>query len=345
LRTESDPLKGEGQTMSKTIHWGVVGTGEICQTITPDFALTGNAEVTAVASRNAESASTFASRFGIPRAFGSYEALLADAAIDAVYLGTPHAVHHSMAVQALDAGKHVLIEKPMALNGTQAREILDLAAANGLFAMEAMWSNFSPTMIGVMDAIATGKIGVPRTVHAKFGAPFPRDSGSRWSADLGGSTLLDQGIYPVALAQAVLGVPDSISVKGSVRQDGVDLAEHFTCEYPDSAYAQLAVSMMEFIEPTASVSGTEGWISIPDPFWASPTFTVHSGGFPDAIWSAETTTVELEGKGYTPMLRAVSACILDGALEHPLHTRTQTLEVFGILDLVRAELLKLDAVD
>jgi predicted dehydrogenase len=324
------------------VRWGIVGTGEISHVITPDFALAGNARITAVASRSEKTADAFAVRHGIPKAFGSFESLLGDDDVDAVYLGTPHAVHHPMALAALNAGKHVLIEKPMALDRGQAEEVLDLAERRRLFAMEAMWSNFSPTMIAVLAAVRSGVIGEPRSVHATFGAPFPRGSGSRWRPDLHGSTLLDQGIYPVALAQAVLGKPRSMAVTGSVRSDGVDLTVRVSGEFAGGTYAQLAVSMIEFIEPSASIGGSTGWISIPQPFWASSTFTVHSGGFPAAIESADTKAAVIEGRGYTPMIREVSAAILRGETEHPLHPRSETLDVFETLDAVRADLLALD---
>lgn len=322
-----------------TVRWGIVGTGGISHTIAPDFALAGNARILGIASRDRASAEAFGTRHGIAKAFGSFGALLADDEIDAVYLGTPHAVHHAMALEALSAGKHVLVEKPMALNRAQAAEIFEHAALRGLFAMEAMWSNFSPNMIAALDTARSGVIGELRNVHAQFGAAFPRDSGSRWRADLGGSTLLDQGIYPIALAQAVFGAPAAIAVTGSMRPDGVDLAVRLTCDYSGGAYAQLAASMVDFTAPSASIGGTSGWISIAQPFWMSSSFTVHSGGFPAAIYSADTTEVVIEGVGYTPMIRAASAAILRGDTEHPLHPRAETLGVFEVLDAVRADLL------
>ncbi|MDQ0691299.1 Gfo/Idh/MocA family oxidoreductase [Arthrobacter sp. W4I7] len=182
-------------------------------------------------------------------------------------------------------------------------------------------------------------IGRPRSVRASFGIPFPMDVGSRWSAELGGSTLLDQGIYPITLALDVFGAPTEIIARGRMRADGVDLAEHVTLEFADGCYAQLAASMVEFCELTASVNGTKGWIAIPTPFWATHTFRTHaSGGEPGSFVEGIETASPVEGNGFGPMIEHVNAALAAGDLESPIHPFRDTLAVFDVLDAIRAEL-------
>src|SRR5690606_6988364 len=145
-----------------------------------------------------ENAERFAAEFGIPRAHGSYEALVADPDVDAIYISTPHAFHHAGAMLALQAGKHVLVEKPFTINAAEAREIVDTAAANGLVALEAMWTRWLPHMVRIREIIAAGTLGELRTViadHDQRTSPDP--VGRMLAPELGGGALLDLGIYPV----------------------------------------------------------------------------------------------------------------------------------------------------
>ena len=125
-------------------RWGIAGTGWISRTTIKDLRLVENIEVVAVSSRQQETADAFASEEGIERAYGDYARMLEDPDIDVIYIGTPHGSHHPMAVAALEAGKHVLGEKPLGVDAGQARELAELASQRGLFLMEAMWMKFNP---------------------------------------------------------------------------------------------------------------------------------------------------------------------------------------------------------
>lgn len=325
--------------MARTqVQWGIVGTGDISASIAPDFTLTENAALTAVSSRAKSSAEEFSVRFGVPAAYQGIEGLLQDPAIDAVYLGTPHGTHHALALKVLAAGKHVLVEKPMALNSSQVREICSEAQGRGLLAMEGMWTKFNPTFQDVMATVASGAIGQVRSLQASFGLPFPSDSGSRWSAEMGGSTLLDQGIYPITLAQMIFGDPLGVQASGSLKPNGVDLTVRVTLEYSEGRFAQLAASMVEYIDPSASINGVNGWISVPAPFWATNTFTLRSGSIPEAFGQPEHRETIIEGNGFVPMIRAASTSILAGHREQILHPTKDLLAVFAVLDEVRSQL-------
>jgi predicted dehydrogenase len=316
------------------VNWGIVGTGDISRSIASDMGLVKGANLRAVASRSQERAVTAAQEFGADR--GCSFAELVDAHdIDAIYIGTPHATHRSLAIAALNAGKHVLIEKPVGLNGSEVREIASVAAARGLFAMEAMWMKFNPLYRQLKEEIAAGAIGDVMSVRASFGIPFPKDVGSRWSSELGGSTLLDQCIYPVTLALDILGLPTSIAAIGTMRPDGIDTRQHVTLEFPEGRYAQLAASMVEFVEPTASISGTTGWTTMSFPFWAGRSYSTTRGS---KLFEPSVVKANFAGYGYSAMLEAVNEAIKSGDLEHSLHKWSEVFAVFEVLDEIRSQM-------
>jgi predicted dehydrogenase len=321
------------------VRWGVVGTGEVSRSFAADLTEATGSRRLAVASRDQQRANQFAGDCGFERAYSDLEGILADPDIDIVYIGTPHGTHRDIAIQTLRAGKHVLIEKPMAVDRAQAEEIRSVAAQVGRFAMEAMWMKFSLLFRQLLADIEAGTVGEPRSVRASFGVPFPRDTGSRWSAELGGSTLLDQGIYPITLAMALFGTPTEIIARGQMRPDGVDLAEHITLEFADGRYAQLAASMIDFCELTATVNGTLGWINVPVPFWSGSRYRTYAGPDKDAFQRGIETEIPFVGNGFTPMIEHVNAALSTGLTQSSIHPLTDSLAVFHVMDEVRSQLL------
>lgn len=314
----------------RPLRWSIAGTGVVSRQIAHDLRLVEGASIVAVASRSIENAVSFGADFDIPNRFDDYSAML-ESDIDVVYLCTPHVTHFDLARRALLHRKHVLCEKPLGLDAREVRELAELARAKGLFLMEAMWMKFNPLMGLVGDIVSSGEIGQVRAVQASFGAPFPRDGSSRWQP--GGSALLDQGIYPVTLSHMLLGAPESVHATGTVRADGNDLSEHFTLEYGDGRFSHGASSMVEYLGTSAAISGDRGWIDIDPGFWFASSLTVLSYG-PEGP-RARRCTVDREGFGYTPMLRAVTEAVASGQLEHPAHTLEDTISVFETLDAIR----------
>lgn len=257
--------------------------------------------------------------------------------IDAVYIATPHVTHFDIASEAIAAGRHVLCEKPLGMNEREVRELSARAVDAGVFLMEAMWMKFNPLYTRLAQLIADGVLGEVRSVRAAFGGAFPQDGSSRWMP--GGSTLLDQGIYPVTLAHMLLGRPETVTARGTVRPDGVDLREEFTLGYADTRFAHGASSMVEWIDPSAAVSGTEAYVTIPGGFWYASQLTVHHP-LPWGQRRQEVVEVQREGNGYVPMLRAVVDAIRAGALEHPLHTAAATAEIYSTLDEIRRQITR-----
>jgi predicted dehydrogenase len=320
-------------------RWGIVGAGSISRTVVPDLASCRGVEISIVQSRDGGKANAFAQEFGISRSTGDFGEVLADPSIDAVYIATPFATHHALANQALLAGKHVLVEKPIAMNAAEAADLFAVASRMRVFLMEAMWMKFNPAFRRLRDELAAGRIGEVRSMRASFGIPFPAELGSsRWDHARSPGSLLDQGIYPVTLAHTIFGPPVSIHAAGSVNEDGVDFAEHFTLEFEGGRFAQCASGMTEFCDPSASVSGRRGWISLPAPFWARTALDIHADSWD--VMFREPHRVELgqEGNGYVPMLREVVKAINSGTYEHAIHPASETIAVFHTLDTIRREL-------
>lgn len=321
------------------VRWAIVGTGDISRTVAPDFAAIPGARRAAVLSRSLQKARTFSEEFDFGRAFDDLDTLLADPEIDAVYIATPHALHAPMALRAITAGKHVLVEKPIGVNAVEARKIAEAAQGQGVFAMEAMWMKFNPSFRSFIAQAHAGRIGDIRAVRGYFGLPFAAEDSTRWSAERSSSTLLDQGIYPVTLALELLGKPSGIIADGLVRADGVDVTEHVTLRYDGGRFAHLAASMVQFIEPTASASGTSGWMTIPAPFMAASQYAIHimDGTLNGTVFSSpEISRFDREGNGYVPMFRAVTEAIRRGETEHEWHPLRASIDVFDVLDGIRS---------
>jgi predicted dehydrogenase len=187
--------------------WGILGTGGIAAAMTRDLQLDGHT-VAAVGSRTPEAAARFAAAHAIPRSHGSYEELAADPDVDVVYIATPHPQHAPNALQALAAGKHVLVEKPFTMDQREAQQIADAARAGGLVALEAMWTRWLPHMERLQEVLSDGTLGEVRSVVAHHNQRTNPDPAARMlNPVLGGGALLDLGIYPVSFAWDVLGAP------------------------------------------------------------------------------------------------------------------------------------------
>ncbi|MCM6761147.1 Gfo/Idh/MocA family oxidoreductase [Rathayibacter sp. ZW T2_19] len=292
------------------------------------------ASITTVYSRSLANASRFAQVFNIEHATDDFNRLLGSDEVDVIYLATPFALHHDMACAAIDAGKHVLVEKPMAMRPEQVADLFRRADRQGTFLMEAMWMRFNPTYVALLHALAEGIIGEPRSVRAGFGFPFPNDGGSKFDLTRSGGALLDQGIYPVTLALDVLGAPTSLAARGDVRDDGLDLAQHATLEFSGGRFAHCASSISDFVDPSATISGTTGWVHIPAPFWTVPSYRIHAGDPATMFTHPELVEFPADGNGYGPMLVAVTDAIRAGLREHPAHDASATLATFTTLDAI-----------
>ena len=316
--------------MTHTTRWGILATGGIAATFTQDLKASADAEVIAVGSRSQEAADRFAERFDIPRAYGSWAALAADADVDVIYIATPHSAHHEAAKLCLEAGKAVLCEKAFTRNRSEAGELIDLARDKGVFLMEAMWMRTIPMIRRMTELIADGAIGDLRMVSASFGlpGPFPPDHRLR-APELAGGALLDLGVYPIALAQLLLGPPSTVDAVATLTPEGVDETTGILLGYDGGAVAHLSCSIAGASPTNATISGAHGWIDIPEPFFRPDGITVHRRD------SVERFDIGYRGHGMIHEAEEVMRCLRDGVTQSPLVPWQATLDVMTVLDEVR----------
>jgi predicted dehydrogenase len=253
--------------MKDRINWGVAGTGGITNRFVMGLRDAEGAGLYAASSRDKAKAEAFAARYGFEKAYGGYQAMLEDPAVDAVYIGTPHTAHKEMAEAAFRAKKAVLCEKPVSINAAELSEMIALARANKVFFMEAMWTRFTPPLAKVREWLAAGIIGEVKMARADFCFSAPLNpQGRLYNRELGGGALLDAGVYPVSLASLVFGgkKPEAVSSLMYLGETGIDEEVSALLSYggPRMAVISAAVS-------TASVNdgwifGTQGHIHLPD---------------------------------------------------------------------------------
>ncbi len=311
------------------LRWGILAAGGIARKFAADIPQHTASTVVAVGSRSRERAEEFATANGVARAHGSYEDLVADPEVEAVYVASPHSEHRDHALLAIEAGKHVLVEKSFTRNAAEAREVLDAARERGVFAMEAMWSRFLPHMVALRQTIASGAIGDVVTLVASHGQPIahvPRMA----RPELAGGALLDLGIYPVAFAFDVLGEPSSVHATGWLTDAGVDATLAITFGY-ERAVAQLSTTMLARTHNVAEIAGTAGRITVAETYYAPTSFTVHpTDGEP---W---TVAPEVTG-GFQFQAAEVARRVHAGELESPVRPWAEIIGTQVALDEIRRQ--------
>ncbi len=315
------------------LRWGVIGAGHIAGVFAQDLMATASGRVVAVGSRRPEVAERFGDKYSVPTRHGSYEALVSDPEVDAVYVATPHPMHRDNALLALEAGKPVLVEKAFTMNAAQAREVVAAARARGLFLMEAMCTRFQPHMVEIARLVADGALGEIVAVMADLGHRFPPDPASRFfSPELGGSVLLDCGVYTIAFASMVLGRPDEVRALVSPAFTGVDGQTSVLLGFAGGAQAVLTCNSSGDGPTRAVIVGTEARIEVDRPFYAPSPFT---------LTNIDGTSVRYEPPDRRNGLRyeadEVGRCLRAGLLESPLMPLDETVSIMETVDAVLAQ--------
>lgn len=317
------------------LRWGVISPGHIADQFTATAHRATASRIVSVASRSSERAEEFAAKHSIERAFDSVEEMLTAGGLDAVYIASPHAQHHALARPVLEAGLPVLVEKAFTLNTAQARDLLELAQSQGVFAMEAMWARFLPQYDLLRQVIATGLLGEIVEVAADHGQSFPLDPGHRmYDPALGGGALLDLGVYPVSFAQMILGDLTELAVQGDLAETGVDAYVSLLARGAEGGRARLSATLHARTPTEAVVSGTAGSARLSGPFFAPGTLTVT---LLDGR-SATFTHPGDRGDGMAFEIAEAARRITAKELESPLMSWADTLEVMSTMDAIRAEL-------
>ena len=318
--------------MVRKTRWGILATGWIADLFVKDLQLTGHS-VTAVGSRSVEGAKRFAKQFGIPAAHGSYAALVADTNVDIIYIATPHPHHVAAAKLALNAGKHILVEKPFTINAREATEIVALAKAKNLVVLEAMWTRFLPHMRRIREIVAAGTIGEIRSLIADHTQKLPEDPKHRLNdLALGGGALLDLAIYPISFAWDMLGKPLTIQASAAFKATGADAQVATIFHYASGAIATTLSSSDSAGSNRASLVGTKGRIEI-DHVWYSPTsFQVYDNS--NAL--IENFDGAVEGRGMQFQADEAERLIALGLTSGDIMPPAQSVAIMQTLDEVRA---------
>jgi predicted dehydrogenase len=317
------------------LRWGVLGTGWIAAKFTGSLRRNTRQEVVAVGSRSVASAKGLAERVGIGRAHGSYADLVADPAVDVVYVATPHNFHHAHALLALDAGKHVLVEKPIGLNAVEAASIATRAAERGVFCAEAMWTFFLPRYDVIRQLLDDGLLGDVRTVLADHGEWFP-DTHRILRHDLAGGALLDLGTYPVSLASWVLGEAEQVLAIGQDVPGGeVHGQVSAVLRHAGGTQSTLNTTVMADTPNRAVLAGTGATLVVEMPFFAPGDLVLTSAGKESTLRYSE-PAIGHEGLYVT----AVEAArrITAGETGTPLRPLTDSVATLRVVDEIRRQI-------
>lgn len=333
--------------MDTRLNWGILSTGRIARMFATALATSRTGRLAAVGSRTRAAAEKFAAEFGGITAHASHAALLADPAVQVVYIGTPHDSHADLCVRAAQAGKHILCEKPLALNRAGAARAVAAAQTHGVFLMEAFMYRCHPQTVRLAELVRTGVIGELRLVSAVFCFNRPVNPALRlYDRALGGGAILDIGCYPVSIARLVAGAAQGRAFAEPVGFHGtgrihpvaqVDELAAATLGFPGGALAQLACGITTAQEVAVRICGTEGVIHLPVPF--------HPGMAPEGparlIVQRAGRPVEEIGCGpggdiYTLEADTVGDAIARGERESAAMSHADSLGNMAVLDQWRA---------
>ena len=320
--------------MAEQIRWGILAPGGIAHLQASDMRTAG-LHLQAVASRDLTKAQSFAQQYQIPTAYGSYAELANDPNVDAIYIASTQNFHLEHALLCINAGKHVLIEKPFTLNATQAAKVVAAARAKKVFAMEAMWSRFLPAMRHAVDVVRQGTIGDVTVLLADHSQYLPITVAPRLHDPLlGGGSIIDLGIYPVSFAFHLLGKPDQVTASGRLNPDGLDLHTAMIFGYASGQQALLASGIDSAGPVTAEILGTDGRIAMERSFYEQCAFTVYDTQN-NVVERYET---KIEGRGMQYQAIEAEQCILAGKLESEIMPLDETVSILQTMDDIRAQI-------
>jgi predicted dehydrogenase len=316
---------------NRNIRWGIIGLGNIADTFASDLLMVEGAELYAVASRTEQKAQAFAQKYQATKAYASYEALVNDANIDAVYIATPHSEHKKNALLCLDQGIAVLCEKPLAINAEQVSCMIAAAQKNKVLLMEALWTYFLPHYQFVLSALSNRTYGKLLKIEADFGFIKEFDGQSRlFNKSLGGGSLLDIGIYPIFAALSTLGVPDRITADATYFDNGADSSCCMTFNYNNGSTALLKSTLLESTPGEAVFYCEQGTIKINGDFHSPSTVTL----IKDKI--EEDINFDCKTKGYNYEITHFNALLRQQKTKSDIMTFNFSQNLIETLDRVRA---------
>ena len=320
--------------MGSEFKWGIIGPGRIADKFARAIAGMNGASIHAIASRSTEEPEKLKVSFGAAKCYRTYEELVADSAIDAIYISTPHRFHYENIKLCLDAKKPVLCEKPITVNATQAQELFAISQKKKVFLMEALWTRFLPIYTTVKKWITAGEIGDIRHVHSSHGFIAKRDPAGRLlNINLAGGTVLDLGVYTSGMAQWVFGEnPRDILALAHIGETGVDETINVSYAYADGESAQF-ICTFEFVPLNHMVIyGSGGRITIHPRFFESVKATLEKDNKKRSIRKP------FKGNGFEYQIAASMDAIREGRLDCPQMPQLDSLANMRALDTIRDQI-------
>ncbi|WP_297111025.1 Gfo/Idh/MocA family oxidoreductase [uncultured Devosia sp.] len=315
-----------------SLRWGIMGTGWIADKFTRSVTTHTGQVISAIGSRDPEKAKSFSATHGITKAYGSYDALVSDPEIDVIYVATPHNAHHQHVLLALNAGKHVLVEKPIAIDRVQAVEMVELSRRKGLFFAEALWTYYLPKFDVIAQLLESDVLGEIRSVYTEYGENFSTDH-RIFDPSLAGGPLLDLGTYPVSLLTKLMG--DFVRVTGSGQWDrsGVMGQLAVVLANGEGNIGTMATGLYGFTPTNAIITGSRASIWFDDEFHLPGGFTLRSRDGSQVLHHEEERATHLDGLFHEAV--EVARCIGLGLTETPCRNHEDALATMTTLDRIR----------
>ena len=311
--------------------WGIIGPGRIAHSFAKAIAVINNAELYAVASTNEERGKNFGNQYNVDKIYNTYEELVNDQAVNAIYVATPHRFHFEHTLLALKAEKPVLCEKPFTVNSQEAKTLIHTARKKKLFVMEALWTRYLPIYNVVRNWLDDKLIGEIKLLTSTFGYAFQRDLKDRkFNHELAGGGLLDLGVYPIAVSQWVLRKnPISFSSTGYLGETNVDEMLAVNLDYGDGVISQFTCNLLTTNENDFLIYGTKGYIKIHCMFWGATKATLYLDG------KERMEERPFRATGFEYQIEEAMNCIKSGKLESEEMTHERTLSNIELMDDIR----------
>lgn len=315
------------------LRWGILGSGWIAERFIESVRAHTRQAIVAVGSRSRERADEFAARLRLDKAYGDYRELVAADDLDVIYVATPHNSHHAHVMLALDAGKHVLVEKPIALDRAQAVEMVALARREKRFLAEALWTFFLPKFDVLRQLLETRALGEIKSVYTDYGEYFTREH-RIFDPRLAGGPLLDLGTYPVSLLTQLLGVPERVVGVGQTDPSGVNGQLSAILTDAHGRQGTVSTTLYGSTPTNAVIVGTEGTIRFDGPFNLPGPFDVISADGSRTLRYEEPTGRHFEGLHFEAS--EVARRITAGDLETPYRPLDASVDTMATLDMIRS---------
>jgi|SRR5579884_99011 len=287
-----------------SVRWGILSTARINRLFLAGARQAPEVEVLAVASRDGERAREFAAQHGIERAYDSYEALLADPDVEALYIPLPNSLHVPWTVRALEAGKHVLCEKPLSRHPAEVERAFAVAESSGRLLMEAFMYRHNPQTRRLCELVAQGAIGTPRLIRAAFSFAAADPADIRLSRELDGGALMDVGCYCVSAVRLLAGEPERVCAEQTLGGDGVDVVFAATMSFPGGVLAHFDAGLALAARDELEVVGEEGSLFLDDPWHCrSPVIELRRSGATERIELPAADSYGLEAANFSDAIR------------------------------------------